>query len=114
MNSNKQVVQEWFEIAWKRKELSSLDGVISPEHPLGLQGIQKSFASLYRAFPDLQAEIADQIAENDKVVTRLTIQATYAGRYHKWMAIYIHRIKDGKIAEVWRLRDAPTVSLPQA
>lgn len=107
------VAQRWFQIAWERKDARALEEVISPEHPIGLREIQRSFEELYSQFPDLKASIADQFGDGDKVVTRLDVSATHDGRTTQWMAIYIHEIKDGKITNVWRLRDAPDVSHPQ-
>jgi predicted ester cyclase len=52
----------------------------------------------------------DQIAEDDKVATRLTLHAVHTGEFQGMPATgrqiavpqtAIHRIQDGKIAEVW-------------
>jgi predicted ester cyclase len=63
-----------------------------------------------RAFPDLHLEILDQIAERDRVVTRLRIRGTQknplmsigaSGRAIDVTGIRVDRFADGKIAESW-------------
>ena len=66
---------------------------------------------LYRiAFPDLRVEVQEQIAETDRVVTRLRLQGTQSGRLFgigksgktvDITGIRIDRIAEGKIAESW-------------
>lgn len=66
---------------------------------------------LYRcAFPDLHVEILDQIAEGEKVVTRLRMRGTQTGTLMTIPAsgkeiditgIRIDRVLDGKIVESW-------------
>ena len=62
------------------------------------------------AFPDLRLEIQDQIAENDRVVTRLRMQGTQkgplvgigaSGRSVDITGIRVDRLSEGKIAESW-------------
>jgi steroid delta-isomerase-like uncharacterized protein len=62
------------------------------------------------AFPDLEVEVKDQIAEGDKVVTRWTAKGTQNGQFMTLAptgkkvtitAIHIHQIKDGRIAALW-------------
>ena len=63
-----------------------------------------------RAFPDLHLEIQDQIAERDRVVTRLRMRGTQknplmsigaSGRTIDVTGIRVDRFADGKIAESW-------------
>jgi predicted ester cyclase len=66
---------------------------------------------LYRiAFPDLRVEVQEQIAETDRVVTRLRLQGTQSGRLFgigksgktvDITGIRIDRMAEGKIAESW-------------
>jgi predicted ester cyclase len=68
------------------------------------------------AFSDFHITIEDQIAEGDKVVTRLTWRATHdrgtfmgippTRRQVQVTAIYIHRIAGGKVTEEWSASDA--------
>lgn len=113
MSANKALIREWFQIAWVSNKLEELDRIISDDHPVGANEVKRSFKKLHELYRDLKANIEDQIAEGDRVVTRLSVSGTYQGRKTKWMAIYIHKIEAGKIANVWRLRDSPDVSKPQ-
>jgi steroid delta-isomerase-like uncharacterized protein len=72
----------------------------------------KQFISTYKtAFPDFNITIEDQIAEGDKVVTRVTIRGTHqgeteefgppTGRQIEGGGITISRIEGGKIVEDW-------------
>jgi hypothetical protein len=55
--------------------------------------------------------LEDQLVADDKVVSRFVVHATHdlgelmgvapTGREQTWMAIFIHRISEGKIAEEW-------------
>ncbi len=82
-----------------------------------LRGIDamKSFVAGYRrAFPDAHSTVEDQIAEDDKVVTRWRARGTHRGQLGPIAAtgrgfeidgVTIERIADGRIAEVWVARD---------
>ena len=65
--------------------------------------------------PDLRITLEDDIAEEDKVVSRWTAQVTHQGELMgiaptgnqvTIMGITIHRIEDGKIVEEWENWDA--------
>jgi len=66
------------------------------------------------AFPDMQWIIEDQVAEGEKVATRLTISGTHrgelmgippTGKQVSCTEIAIDRLADGKIVERWNLFD---------
>ena len=66
------------------------------------------------AFSDTRFTIEDQIAEGDKVVTRLTAYGKHegdlpgaprTGNELKMTSVTIHRIADGKLAEKWSEKD---------
>lgn len=72
---------------------------------------------LVRAFPDFHLVIEDLIAEGDKVVVRLTESGTMTGEFmgvpptgrsYTQPAIEIHRVVDGKIVNLWTVRDIAT------
>jgi ketosteroid isomerase-like protein len=79
-----------------------------PGLPAGREGLKEAFRVFWKATPG-RHEIEDQVAEGDKVVTRLTgfghhegdlpgpLPAT--GADISQTAVAIHRILDGKIAE---------------
>jgi steroid delta-isomerase-like uncharacterized protein len=82
-----------------------------------LRGIDemKAFVAGYRrAFPDARSTVDDQIAVEDKVVTRWCARGTHrgelgpiapTGRKFEMDGVTIERIAGGKIAEVWVARD---------
>ena len=45
------------------------------------EGVRMLFTALRAAFPDLRVDISEQIAEDDKVVTRKTFSGTHAGPF---------------------------------
>jgi steroid delta-isomerase-like uncharacterized protein len=67
-------------------------------------------ASTFAAFPDARWTVVDQIADDDKVVTRWTFTGTHRGTFMGiaptekqliFSGICIDRFVDGKIAEEW-------------
>jgi predicted ester cyclase len=83
--------------------------------PTNREGFKQFVSLLYTAFPDLHHTVEDQIAENDKVVNRVTAWRTHRG-YFQGIAptsrlitiadIFITRIKEGKVIELWAQFDA--------
>ena len=80
----------------------------------GPEAIKQFAAGLRRAFPDLQMTIEDQIAEVDKVVTRLTSRGSHrgelwgiapTGREVEVGSVSTNRIGGGKIVEHWTCAD---------
>ena len=78
--------------------------------PMDVEEMGKMSGMFYGAFPDLQHVLADQVAEGDRVVTRLTIRGTHRGDFQgvpasgkqiEMNAIAIHRLDGGRIAEQW-------------
>jgi predicted ester cyclase len=96
--------------------------------PPGREGLKQAFELFKDATPGSH-EILDQVAEGDKVVTRLRAVGTHdgdlpgvprTGNPLDVTATVVHRIEDGKIAEKWSDRDElkllaqlGVVSLPQ-
>ncbi len=73
--------------------------------------------SFVKAFPDFHLDIEDMIAQDDKVVVRLTESGTMTGNFmgmeptgkkYTQPAIEIHRIVDGKVTNLWTVRDIAT------
>jgi steroid delta-isomerase-like uncharacterized protein len=57
-------------------DLTPLEGL-----PGTREGVRMLFTALRAAFPDLHVDISEQIAEEDKVVTRKTFSGTHAGPF---------------------------------
>ena len=85
-----------------------------PGLPAGREGLKEAFRIFWEATPG-RHEIEDQIAEGDKVVTRLTAYGRHqgdlpgplpaTGAEMRETAVAIHRIADGRLAEHWSDRD---------
>jgi predicted ester cyclase len=79
----------------------------------GREGLKQAFKMFRQATPG-HHEIEDQIAEGDRVVTRLTSYGKHEGDLPgaprtgndlKMTSITIHRIADGKLVEKWAEKD---------
>jgi predicted ester cyclase len=79
----------------------------------GREGVKQSFKLFWEATPGYH-RIDDQIAEGEKVVTRLTAVGVHegdlpgiprTGNKLEMTAIVIHRIADGKLVEKWSNKD---------
>ncbi len=108
----------------KDAALATIDEMLSPDFaersgvfpsfPTTRDGMKQLFAMLHDAFPDLRATIHDQIAEDDKVVTRKTFHGTHqgelmgippTGKEVAFDVIDILRIADGKLIDHWAVVD---------
>jgi steroid delta-isomerase-like uncharacterized protein len=72
------------------------------------------------AFPDHHLTIQDQIAEGDRVVTRVTMHGTHQGPFNgiaptgrqvEWSGIAMDRIADGKVVEMWHVQNTTALML---
>jgi predicted ester cyclase len=79
----------------------------------GREGLKQSFKLFWEATPGYH-KIEDQIAEGDKVVTRLVAYGTHerdlpgiprTGNKMEMTATVIHRIANGKLVEKWSDKD---------
>jgi len=92
-----------------------VDHDLLPDQQPDREGYKLGLSEDHAAFSSLDITIEDQIAEGDKVVTRLTWRGTHDRK--KFMnkppkskrvestAIFIHRISEGKIKEEWSASD---------
>ena len=88
-----------------------VDHTLAPGQEPDREAYKRQVAEYAAAFSDLTYTIEDQVAGADKVVTRFTVSGTHdrralvgvapTGRKETNMAIAIHRIVRGKIAEEW-------------
>jgi steroid delta-isomerase-like uncharacterized protein len=81
---------------------------IGEAHDLG--GVQSQLAALLAAFPDLELEVHDTIAEQTRVAARMTLRGTHLGEFQGVPAtgrrvasrvLGVFRIADGHVAEQW-------------
>jgi steroid delta-isomerase-like uncharacterized protein len=76
----------------------------------GPEDVKRFMGEFQEAFPDFHTEIEDQIAEDDKVVTRWTMRGTHrrefrgiapTGNALEITGIGIFRFSEGKVVESW-------------
>ena len=102
-------------------DLQAVDEIMAPDYInhsalLSIQepdreGVIWAAAQLSAAISNVSIHFEDQVAAGDKVVSRFIVHSTHdrgelmgvapTGRELTWMAIFIHRIVEGKIAEEW-------------
>src|SRR5215207_5187474 len=118
---NKALVRRLFE-AENKADLKTLDELLAPDfidhnlHPFGHQGpgregYMQQVAEDHAIFSDFRYLIEDQVASEDKVVSRVTARGIHdrgeymgiapIGREAVFTGIVIHRIVGGKIVEEW-------------
>src|ERR687898_282531 len=116
---NKTLVRRLFE-ARVKLDLDALDKMLAPHflshttrvlagQPLDREGYKRMSLEYHAAFSNTSFMFEEQIAEADKVVSRISGRATHdrkeflgvapTGRVTPYNAIFIHRIEGGKIAE---------------
>ncbi len=88
-----------------------VDNSLQPDQDPGREGFLRSVAKEPTIFSNVRANIEDQVAQGNKVITRLTMKRLHdrgeflglapTGMEIKTSAIVIHRIERGKIAEEW-------------
>ena len=89
-------------------------GTVGDGELRGIDAVKAFVAGYRRAFPDARSTVEDQIAEDDKVVTRWRASGTHrgelgpiaaTGREFEIDGMTIERIAAGRIVEVWVARD---------
>ncbi len=121
--NNKAVVRRyWFEL-WNEKKGEVLDEIAIENVTFHFPGgqahqpptLKKWFETSRIAFPDVQFQLHDELAEGDKVVSRWSYVATNTGEFLGRPAtglkvtdlgIDIFRLEEGKIVEMWVAQDS--------
>jgi len=126
---NKAIVRDVMENAFSRGDLTVLDKYHSPDgidhqEPLGTDFIahfKETIISLREAFPDLNFEIHEMVAEGDIVAFRSTMTGTHSGLFNmmpgrplpatgrKISVPHMHFIKvvNGKTTDLWHVWNIP-------
>jgi serine phosphatase RsbU (regulator of sigma subunit)/predicted ester cyclase len=116
---NMALVRRFLE-AQGRADLDAMEELMAPDfvnHTLApgqqpdREGYKRQVAEYVTGFSDVRFVIEDQVAQGDKVVSRISGHGTHdrrklmgtvpTGREIASMAIFIHRISGGKIVEAW-------------
>ncbi|MBB3733529.1 ester cyclase [Nonomuraea dietziae] len=122
-DENKALVRRYYaEI--DRGDIDALDELVAedyldhspppfPGFAPGREGLKEIFRLFWEATPGTH-DIEDQIAEDDKVVTRLTAHGVHkgdlpgipaTGRRLTVTATVVHRVENGRLAEKWSDKD---------
>ncbi|MEA2239416.1 MAG: hypothetical protein QOC81_4140 [Thermoanaerobaculia bacterium] len=90
LDQNKLLVRRLVDEAQNAGRLDVVDELLSEDFvdhtpleglPGNREGVRMLFAALREAFPDLKVDISEQIAEDDRVVTRKTFRGTHGGPF---------------------------------
>ena len=115
---NKALVRRYFK-AYETGDVEAVVAFLHPRHVFhpeggrraeGLRARKREDAVFLQGFPRVRVVIEDQVAEGDRVATRITMIATQSGRYQgrpptgkriRIPFMDIARVRDGKIVEEW-------------
>ena len=115
---NKSMVRRYYEEVLNSRQLQAFDELVDPNFlsylpdgtGIGSEIYRQTIIGRLTAIPDLRVTIEDQIAEDDKVMTRWkaegTPQVEFAGikpngKSITVTAIHVHRLQNGKLMELW-------------
>ena len=114
---NKARVRRFFDLV-NANDLDAVAALCGPGYQLHFDGMPtvdaagavEMFGGFLAAFPDIHHEVIDQIAEGDRVATRIVVRGTQTadfmgipatGRAIEIGSINIHVIADGRFVEQW-------------
>lgn len=122
---NKIISQRFYEQVFNQGNMSAADQLLlvggvdhnppGPGFAPGIEGVKQVVMMFRTAFPDLHLTVEDQIAEVDRVVSRITVRGTHQGELlgvpptGKMVTVGlvdILRLDGGKIVERWGQFDA--------
>jgi len=115
-------MERWFEEVWNKGRAEAIREMVTEDlvvHGLsdakgeaikGVKEFDRFHSQFVNAFPNIQVEVEDLIAEGDKVAARCTVRAKHTGDALgvaatntdvDFTGIAIVRISGGKIVEAW-------------
>jgi non-heme chloroperoxidase len=111
--SNKALVARWADAIWN-KDLSAAQALVTNDwviheagssYPKGPKGVKQWQGAVDSNWSYGGSTTDDVIAEGDKVARRTTVFAMYKPNHRSTVTpiIFIYRVADGRIAEVWRV-----------
>jgi len=119
IEQNKAIVRDYLNEIVNKGNLGAFDTFFSDDVMFNETGNFREqyparMQAIHRAFPDHHLIVRDQIAEGDKVVTRVTFHGTHSGSFNgipatgkqvEWSGIAMDRIADGKVVEMWHVQN---------
>lgn len=123
-SGNKEIAREFTERVWNERDYDAFDELVAEdvvqhggpmnEEMRGREAMREYVQMIHGAFPDFEATIEDQLAEEDMVVSRLTYRGTHEGEFMGFeptgemvetTGMVMGRIADGKNVETWTETD---------
>ena len=119
LEQNKAITRSWFEEAWRKGNTSVVEEYFLADYighnpggeVRGQEDLKAVLERYFSAFSDIRISVRDQIAEGDKVASRLTMTAIHdkgefmgvapSGRPISRDGTVIFRVVEGKIVEGW-------------
>ena len=117
LSNQKDFVKSFVEDIFNKHDLSAIEKYFAKENPSvgeGSAGFKQSLIDLFRAFPDIHANIEHIVAENDLVVVFLNFTGTHKGEFHGLQptnksvnirSADLYRMVNELIAEHWDVVD---------
>ncbi len=119
---NKDIVRILIEEAINKGNLFVLKEIIHPQYRYispsesmsGIDQLESFILALRSAFPNLKVTIDEQLGEDQRVCSRITMTGTHqgdflgipaTGRSIRLQGVIISELRDGLIAEEWELLD---------
>ncbi|WP_164851263.1 ester cyclase [Larkinella soli] len=121
---NRRLIEAYFQEVWNEGRLDRLDDLLTPDYrnhsssipnpQPGPEGLKPIVQAIRNAFPDLNYRIEDLIVTEDRVVARVVMSGTQTGDFFgiaptgrriEVSQMNIEAVRDGRIAEHWRLTD---------
>jgi predicted ester cyclase len=116
---NKAVIRQFIEQVFNQRNVDAVDTYMTADYvdhviPAGIpptrEGFKQFIGMFLAAFPDFHYTIEDEVAEGDKVVSRLSARGTQqgellgmpaTGKHASWSEIHIGRLAGGQLVEHW-------------
>ena len=127
MPDNKSLIRRYYSELWNEWSRSVLEDLISPNIVFrgsigtavnGIEEFKRYVSKIRAAFPDFHNHIEEIVAEDDKVVARLTYTGTHRGELFgfsgtgkkiTYQGIAIFQFRDGKIVSGFVLGDTESL-----
>jgi predicted ester cyclase len=122
VQANKAVVRGYLDEVVNRGNLAAFDRYFAPgvvfNGSTQLRPTLERMSAIQSAFPDHTLVIEEQVAEGDKVATRVTFRGTHlgpfagiapSGRHVTYSGLAIDRVVDGKVVEMWHSASVVTM-----
>jgi predicted ester cyclase len=113
--ANKAVLRRLVDEVINGGRLELIDELYAPELAAAAR---RWIAPFLASFPDVRMDVVELLAEGDRVAGRFTCSATHRGpwlghaatgrRFERIDEVWIVRLREGRIAEVWSLEDTLT------